>query len=235
MHGISISAWHPFCSLHDPKSISPHCITSKRRKWAIQLKWKSSAKPCQDERHFERWNDDAIKILKAEFKHFKDAVVFSLLHPWEKHACLLKKALKKGPQQYGVIIEIACTKPSEELLRVRKVYHSLFEGSSEEDLAAHIKGSECKVYLKAELFLKETIECLCTSHTYFTKVLDIALRIDVNEDAKKTLTRLIITQEARNLKGVITKYAFKIKKRVKGAYKNVLTRVLAKGEVNEQV
>ncbi|KAK6261416.1 hypothetical protein QUC31_007232 [Theobroma cacao] len=142
----------------------------------------------EDERHFERWNDDAIKTLKAEFKRFKDAVVFSLLHPWEKHACLLKKALKKGPQQYGVIIEIACTKPSEELLTVRKVYHSLFEGSSEEDLAAHIKGSECKV-------------------------LDIALRIDVNEDAKKTLTRLIITQEARNLKGVITKYAFKIKKK----------------------
>ncbi|EOY21204.1 Uncharacterized protein TCM_012589 [Theobroma cacao] len=25
----------------------------------------------EDERHFERWNDDAIKTLKAEFKRFK--------------------------------------------------------------------------------------------------------------------------------------------------------------------
>ncbi|KAK6271475.1 hypothetical protein POUND7_008573 [Theobroma cacao] len=251
----------------------------------------------------------------------KDAVVLSLMHPWERDARLLKKALKKGPQQYGIIVEIACTRSSEQLLGARKAYHSLFERSIEEDLAAHIKGSERKLLValvsayryegpkvkedtakseakallnaiknadkrrliedeevirilttrskphlkevyeqykkisgksitedfEAELFLKETIECLCTPHTYFTKqenlsidclsfqVFDTALRVDANEDAKKALTRLITTQEAGYFKGVSTKFAHKIEDRVKGAYKEVLLGVLARGEMNGQV
>ncbi|KAK6228685.1 Annexin repeat - like 3 [Theobroma cacao] len=263
----------------------------------------------EDERQFERWNDDAIRTLKGEFKRFKDAVVLSLMHPWERDARLLKKALKKGPQQYGVIVEIACTRSSEQLLGARKAYHSLFERSIEEDLAAHIKDSERKLLValvsayryegpkvkedtakseakallnaiknadkrrliedeevirilttrskphlkevyeqykkisgksitedfEAELFLKETVECLCTPHTYFTKVFDTALRVDANEDAKKALTRLITTQEAGNFKGVSAKFAHKIEERVKGAYKDVLLGVLARGEMNGQV
>ncbi|XVF41149.1 hypothetical protein PTKIN_Ptkin01aG0256900 [Pterospermum kingtungense] len=198
----------------------------------------------EDERQFERWDDTAIKNLKLEFKRFKDAVVYSLMHPWERDARLLKKALKKGPQQYYVIVEIACTRSSDQLLGARKAYHSLYDRSIEEDLAAHVKASERKllvalvsayryegpkvkedtakseakallnaiknadkrkpiedeevitilttrskphlreVYeqykkisgntitqdLEAEMFLRETIECLCTPHTYFTKV-----------------------------------------------------------------
>ncbi|XVE52263.1 hypothetical protein DITRI_Ditri02bG0109000 [Diplodiscus trichospermus] len=260
----------------------------------------------EDERQFERWDDSAIKNLKVEFKSFKDAVILSLIHPWERDARLLKKALKKGPQQYGVIIEIACTRSSDELLGARKAYHSLFDRSIEEDLASLVKGTERKllvalvsayryegpklkedrakseakallsaiknadkrkliedeevirilttrskphlrqVYeqykkisgktitedLEDEMFLKETIECLWTPHTYFAKVLDSALREDANEDAKKALTRLVSTQEAGNLKGITDKFAHQIEERVKGAYKDVLLGVLARGEMN---
>ncbi|XP_022744176.1 annexin D4-like [Durio zibethinus] len=262
----------------------------------------------EDERQFERWDDSAIKNLKVEFKRFKDAVMLSLMHPWERDARLLKKALKKGPQLYGVIVEIACTRSSDELLGARKAYHSLFERSIEEDLATHVKGTERKllvalvsayryegpkvkedtakseakellqainnrdkrkpiedeevirilttrskphlreVYqqykkisgktitegLEAEILLKETIECLCTPHTYFTKVFETALREDANEDDKKALTRLVSTQEAGNLKGISDKFAHKIEERVKGAYKDVLLGVLAKGQMSGQ-
>ncbi|XP_021297335.1 annexin D4-like isoform X2 [Herrania umbratica] len=120
-------------------------LTKSHHEHKISIRRGCSQLFFEDERQFERWNDDAIKTLKGEFKRFKNAVVLSLMHPWERDARLLKKALKKGPQQYGVIIEIACTRSSEELLGARKAYHSLFERSIEEDLAAHIKGSERKL------------------------------------------------------------------------------------------
>ncbi|XP_039063264.1 annexin D4-like [Hibiscus syriacus] len=99
----------------------------------------------EDERQFERWNQTAIKSLKAEFKRFKDVVLLSLMHPWERDARLLNKALKKGPQQYNIIVEIACTRSSDQLLGARKAYHSLFDQSIEEHLASHVKGSERKL------------------------------------------------------------------------------------------
>lgn len=72
--------------------------------------------------------------------------MLSLMHPWERDARLLKKALKKGPPHYNVIVEIAYTRSSDQLLGARKAYHSLFDRSIEEDLASHVKGSERKVH-----------------------------------------------------------------------------------------
>ncbi|KAK8488341.1 hypothetical protein V6N11_069102 [Hibiscus sabdariffa] len=257
---------------------------------------------CEDEHQFERWNHNSIKNLKVEFKRFKDVVVLSLMHPWERDARLLKKELKKGPPQYNVIVKIACTRSSDQLLGARQAYHSLFNRSIEKDLVSHIKGyarkllvalvttyryegpkvkidttkSEAESLLNAikngdtrkaveddevirilstrskphlkevykqymklsgktvteelevELLLKETVECLCTPQTYFTRVFKAALRDDVNEDTKKTLTRLIVTQESEEMKEVATEFEKQIEERVKGAYKDVLVGVLAK-------
>ncbi|KAJ6392870.1 hypothetical protein OIU77_022367 [Salix suchowensis] len=99
----------------------------------------------EDERSFERWNDHCVRLLKHEFVRFKNALVLWAMHPWERDARLVKEALKKGPQSYGVIVEIACTRSSEELLGARKAYHSLFDQSIEEDVATHIHGSERKL------------------------------------------------------------------------------------------
>ncbi|KAK8571272.1 hypothetical protein V6N13_103401 [Hibiscus sabdariffa] len=224
------------------------------------------------------------------------------MHPWKRDACLLKKALKKGPPQYNVIVKIACTRSSDRLLGARQAYHSLFNRSIEEDLISHIKGyarkllvalvtayryegpkvkidttkSEAESLLNAikngdtrkaaeddevirilstrskphlkevyeqymklsgktiteelevELLLKETVECLCTLQTYFTRVFEAALRDDVNEDKKKTLTQLIVTQKSEEMKEVATEFEKQIEERVKGAYKDVLVGVLAK-------
>ena len=68
-----------------------------------------------------------------------------IMHPWERDARLANKAIKKGPEYYSLLVEIACTRSSEELLGARKAYHSLFEHSIEEDAAQNIKGTECKV------------------------------------------------------------------------------------------
>ncbi|TQD88559.1 hypothetical protein C1H46_025878 [Malus baccata] len=99
----------------------------------------------EDERSFERWDDYHIKLLKHEFLRFKNAVVLWTMHPWERDARLAKEALKKGPESYGILVEIACTRSSEELLGARKAYHSLFDHSIEEDVAYHIDGPEGKL------------------------------------------------------------------------------------------
>ncbi|KAL0464501.1 UNVERIFIED_CONTAM: Annexin D4 [Sesamum latifolium] len=95
----------------------------------------------EDERQFERWNDRHVLQLRHEFLRLKDAIVMWTMHPWERDARLLKESLYKGPQ-YNVLIEIACTRSSEELLGARRAYHSLFDHSIEEDVAFHVHAPE---------------------------------------------------------------------------------------------
>ena len=71
-------------------------------------------------------------------------MVLWTMHPWERDARLLREAVYKGPN-YGILVETACTRSSEELLGARRAYHSLFEHSIEEDIAFHIHGFEKKV------------------------------------------------------------------------------------------
>lgn len=75
----------------------------------------------------------------------QNAVVLWAMHPWERDARLMKEALTEGPDSYNVLIEVACTRSSEELLGARRAYHSLFEHSIEEDIASQVHGPDCKV------------------------------------------------------------------------------------------
>jgi hypothetical protein len=84
---------------------------------------------------------------------YQNAVVLWTTHPWERDARLAKKALKKGPESYGILIEIACTRSADELLGARRAYHSLFDHSIEEDVASHINGSERKVSISSINFI----------------------------------------------------------------------------------
>ncbi|XP_043706180.1 annexin D4-like [Telopea speciosissima] len=102
----------------------------------------------EDDRLFEKWNADHISVLKREFSRFKNAVVMWTMHPWERDARMAKEALiKEENRSYDVIIEIACTRSSEELLGARKAYHSLFDHSIEEDVASHIHGTNRNLFV----------------------------------------------------------------------------------------
>ncbi|GAV79022.1 Annexin domain-containing protein [Cephalotus follicularis] len=264
-----------------------------------------------DERQFERWDDHHIKLLKREFLRFKNAVVLWAMHPWERDARLVKDALKKGPQEYGTIVEIACTRSSEELLGARRAYHSLFDHSIEEEVATHIKGSDRKllvalvsayryegnkvkedtakseakllaialknvdkkkptedeevlrilstrskphlmaVYkyykdvsgknldedLGADLIFKVTVECICTPHNYFSKVLNTALKIDADKNTKKAVTRVIVTRADTDIKEINGEYqnlfgvslSKEIEETANGNYKDFLLTLIARG------
>ncbi|KAK9741904.1 hypothetical protein RND81_03G136700 [Saponaria officinalis] len=98
-----------------------------------------------DERQFERWDEDEVARLRHEVLRFKCAVVMWTMHPWERDARLFKEALAKGPDAHNLLIELACTRSSDELLGARKAYHSLFDHSVEEDVASLVTGHHRKL------------------------------------------------------------------------------------------
>ncbi|RVW12167.1 Annexin D4 [Vitis vinifera] len=100
----------------------------------------------EDERLFEsyEWLNFLQSYDSFEFFYGQDIVVQWIMHPWERDARLVHEAISKGPQAYGLLIEIACTRSSEELLGARKAYQSLFDQSIE-DVASRLEGIKRKV------------------------------------------------------------------------------------------
>ncbi|XP_059590126.1 annexin D4-like [Vitis vinifera] len=82
---------------------------------------------------------------------FKDAVVQWTMHPWERDARMARKALKRGSQAYGLLIELACTRSSDELLGARRAYQSLYSESIEEDVACQVEGCNGPCILGKEM------------------------------------------------------------------------------------
>ncbi|PSS24414.1 Annexin like [Actinidia chinensis var. chinensis] len=101
----------------------------------------------QDERNFEIWLVEHLEQLKREFLRFQGAIVLWTMHPWERDARLIKKALIDGPKSYNVLVEIGCTRKSDELMGARKAYHSLYECSIEEDVASIVIDVERKLFV----------------------------------------------------------------------------------------
>ncbi|KAH7863667.1 hypothetical protein Vadar_020508 [Vaccinium darrowii] len=292
---------------------------------------------------FERLNEGHLEQLEYEFLRFMRVVVLWTMHPWERDARLIKDALSRNdPKSYNVVIEIACTRKSEEFLGVRRAYHSLFGCSIEEDIypeatlekkeedpgyqartfdrklllalvstyryegrmvhediakseaetlhtaiknrnlveksaaethrtaiemrnlveeeeVVRILSTRSEHHLKSVFkhysdkflsgktidedvvgppSLKQTVQCLSAPQTYFSKVLDAALKPYANENAKEGLVRVIatradvdigkITDEYRNEYGV--SLAQKIEQIAKGNFKDFLLTMLARGQ-----
>ncbi|XP_057498052.1 annexin D4-like [Actinidia eriantha] len=101
----------------------------------------------EDKRNFEKWVVEHLDQLKREFLRFQGAIVLWTMHPWERDARLINEALIDGPKSYNVLVEIGCTRKSDELFGARKAYHSLYNRSIEEDVASIITGVERKLFV----------------------------------------------------------------------------------------
>jgi len=60
---------------------------------------------------------------------------------------LANKPTKKWTSNNQVLVEIACTRSSDQVFDVRKAYHTLYKKSLEEDVAHHTAGDFCKVLI----------------------------------------------------------------------------------------
>ncbi|KAI6675960.1 hypothetical protein NL676_036756 [Syzygium grande] len=161
----------------------------------------------EDERSFERWDDHRIKLLKREFMRFKNAVVLWAMHPWERDARLMKEALTEGPDSYNVLIEVACTRSSEELLGARRAYHSLFEHSIEEDIASQVHGPDCKLLVAlVSAYRYEGSNLKEDTAKSEAKILLNAIKSGEKKTQDEEVIRILTTRSKPHLKAVYKYY-----------------------------
>ncbi|RAL43975.1 hypothetical protein DM860_014112 [Cuscuta australis] len=87
------------------------------------------------------YNEDLLKDLDSELSSdFQRAVLLWTLEPAERDAYLVNEATKRLTSSNRVIMEIACTRSSHDLFKVRQKYHDRFKKSLEEDVAYHTFG-----------------------------------------------------------------------------------------------
>ncbi|OIT00523.1 PREDICTED: annexin D2-like [Nicotiana attenuata] len=87
------------------------------------------------------YGEDLLKDLDAELtSDFQRAVLLWTLSPAERDAYLLNEATKRLTSSNWVILEIACTRSSDDLFKARQAYHARYKKSLEEDVAYHTTG-----------------------------------------------------------------------------------------------
>ncbi|KAF8404581.1 hypothetical protein HHK36_009468 [Tetracentron sinense] len=96
----------------------------------------------------ETYGEDLLKALDKELSSdFERVVLLWTLDPAERDALLAHEATGRWTSSNQVLMEIACTRSSHELLLARQAYHARFKKSLEEDVACHTTGDFRKVLL----------------------------------------------------------------------------------------
>ncbi|KAG4109218.1 hypothetical protein ERO13_1Z049526v2 [Gossypium hirsutum] len=94
----------------------------------------------------EAYGEDLLKCLEKELtSDFERAVLLFTLDPAERDAHLANEATKKFTSSNWILMEIACSRSSHELLNVKKAYHARYKKSLEEDVAHHTTGEYRKL------------------------------------------------------------------------------------------
>ncbi|CAK7347131.1 unnamed protein product [Dovyalis caffra] len=89
----------------------------------------------------EAYGEDLLKALDKELSNdFERLVLLWTLDPAERDAFLANEATKRWTSSNQVLMEIACTRSSDELLLAKQAYHARFKKSLEEDVAHHTSG-----------------------------------------------------------------------------------------------
>ncbi|KAK7301215.1 hypothetical protein RJT34_12076 [Clitoria ternatea] len=100
------------------------------------------------ETYARTFGEDLLKILDKELtSDFERLVHLWTLESSERDAFLANEATKKWTSSNRVLVEIGCTRSSEQLFLVRKAYHVLYKKSLEEDVAHHTTGDFRKLLL----------------------------------------------------------------------------------------
>ncbi|KAK4483617.1 hypothetical protein RD792_010817, partial [Penstemon davidsonii] len=87
------------------------------------------------------YGEDLLKDLDNELSSdFQRAVLLWTLDPAERDAHLANEATKRLTSNNLAIMEIACTRSSYDLFKVRQAYHAQYKKSLEEDVAYHTTG-----------------------------------------------------------------------------------------------
>ncbi|XP_071702453.1 annexin Gh1-like [Rutidosis leptorrhynchoides] len=87
------------------------------------------------------YGENLLKDLDSELSSdFQRVVLLWTMESAERDAYLVNEATKKLTASNWVLMEIACTRSSHQLLAARKAYHDKYKKSIEEDVAHHTSG-----------------------------------------------------------------------------------------------
>ncbi|KAK1435481.1 hypothetical protein QVD17_01245 [Tagetes erecta] len=96
---------------------------------------------CIRQTYAQTYNEDLLKALDKELtRDFEKIVLLWTYDPLERDAYLANEAVKTGAKSNHVLVEIACTRSSHDLLLARKEYHTRYQKSLEEDVAQYTTG-----------------------------------------------------------------------------------------------
>ncbi|CAN0889981.1 Annexin Gh1 (Fragment) [Linum grandiflorum] len=87
---------------------------------------------------------DLDKELSSDFERI---ILLWTLTPSERDAILANEATRKWGPSNQVLMEIACTRSSKQLLEAKKAYHDRFKRSMEEDVGQHLTKPEFRKLL----------------------------------------------------------------------------------------
>ncbi|KAL0546485.1 hypothetical protein IC582_016395 [Cucumis melo] len=89
----------------------------------------------------ETYGEDLLKELEKELSSdFERIVLLWTLEPADRDAFMVNEATKRLTSNNLVLVEVACTRKSIELFKVRQAYQVRFKRSLEEDVAYHTSG-----------------------------------------------------------------------------------------------
>lgn len=134
----------------------------------------------------------------------------------------ISSAIKEGDSE--LLIRVISTRSIIHLNHVYKYYKEINDIYLDQDVEGDL--------------LKETIQCLCTPATYFTKILGESLKYDADEPSKDAVTRVIVTRADHDMKQIKEEYsenyghglANKIEDVANGSYKDFLLTLIARGD-----
>ncbi|KAI7758254.1 hypothetical protein M8C21_016941 [Ambrosia artemisiifolia] len=113
----------------------------------------------------QTYNEDLLKALDKELtRDFERIVLLWTYDPPERDAFLANEIVKNGAKSHQVIVEIACTRSSHDLLLAKKEYHARYQKSLEEDVANYTSGD-----------IRKLLWPLVTSYRYEGEEVDMTL------------------------------------------------------------
>ncbi|CDP17930.1 unnamed protein product [Coffea canephora] len=136
----------------------------------------------------------------------------------------IKAVAKKNPTENEEVIMILATRSKSHIKAVYKY-------------CEEISGNHLQQDPDGDWALKQTVQCLCTPHAYFSKILDASLRTDVDEAARDSVTRVILTRADVDIKQIKEEFQHKfsgvsLSKRIEevanGNYRDFLLALVSK-------
>ncbi|EOX98827.1 Annexin-like protein [Theobroma cacao] len=155
-----------------------------------------------------RYGQDLLQLMSDVQRNNSLARIayLRMVEPHERDAQMIRHSLFGGSLNLNIIIEVACTRPSSELLRIKHAYQSRYNSDLEKDLTMRVNGGfkeillavlkSCRNYgCKADMSL-----AMCDAKTLY-EAMESGKNID-----QKTITSVLSQRNNGQVRAILSSY-----------------------------